>query len=73
MRGQLETPVALIFFTRPDTFAKVFEKVREAKPKKLFLIQDGARENRPDDIEKIMECRKIAENINKIILFCSAY
>lgn len=64
MRGQLETPVALIFFTRPDTFEQVFSKVREARPKKLFLIQDGPRENRPDDIEKIMECRKIAENID---------
>lgn len=56
------TPVALIFFTRPDTFEKVFEKVREVKPKKLFLIQDGARNE--NDIPKILECRKIAENID---------
>lgn len=64
MTEQLKTPVALIFFTRPDTFEKVFEQVRKARPKKLFLIQDGARENRPDDVEKINECRKIAENID---------
>lgn len=64
MQKQLETPVALIFFIRPDTFEKVFEKVRKAKPKKLFLIQDGPRENRPDDVKKINECRKIAENID---------
>ena len=61
---QLKTPVALIFFTRPDTFEKDFEQVRKAKPEKLFLIQDGAREGRPDDVKKIEECRKIAENID---------
>ena len=33
MREQLNTPVALIFFTRYDTFEKVFAEVRKAKPK----------------------------------------
>ncbi len=64
MNNQLNTPVALIFFTRPDTFKKVFEEVRKAKPRQLFLIQDGPREGRPDDIKKIKECREIAENID---------
>ena len=64
MGTYFETPVALIFFTRPETFEKVFAEVKKAKPKKLFLIQDGPRENRPDDLEKIMECRKIAEDID---------
>ena len=57
-----QVPVALIFFNRPDTFEKVFERVREAKPKKLYLIQDGPRND--NDIPKIMECRKIAESID---------
>lgn len=57
-----QVPVALIFFNRPDTFERVFEKVREAKPKKLYLIQDGPRNE--NDIPKIMECRKIAESID---------
>lgn len=64
MDKQLNTPVALIFFTRPDTLKKVFEEVRKAKPQQLFLIQDGPRDGRPDDIEKILECRKIVENID---------
>ena len=55
-------PVALIFFNRPDTFAKVFEMVREVKPRKLFLIQDGARND--NDISKILECRNIAEGVD---------
>ncbi len=56
------TPVALIFFNRPDTFEKVFEKVRIARPKTLFLIQDGPRSEK--DIEPIMQCRAIAESID---------
>lgn len=60
---QFNTPVALIFFIRPDTFKHVFEQVKKIKPRQLFLIQDGTRTNNPNDLEKIMECRKIAENI----------
>ena len=61
---KVDVPVLLIFFTRSDTFEKVFEAVREARPSTLLLWQDGPRENRYDDIEKINKCRKIAENID---------
>ena len=57
-------PVLLIFFNRPDTLKIVFEEVRKAKPQKLYLAQDGARENRPDDIENIKKCREIVKNID---------
>ncbi len=59
-----DVPVLLIFFTRPDTFEKVFEAVKKARPSKLFLACDGPRENRPDDIEKIEECKRIASNVD---------
>lgn len=61
---ELNVPVVLLFFIRSDTFSKVFEAVRQAKPKKLYLFQDGARENKPDDLDKMMQCRKIVENID---------
>ncbi len=53
-----DIPVALIFFNRPDTFAKVFESVAAARPSKLFLIQDGARKNKQGEDVKVLECRK---------------
>ena len=59
-----DVPVALIFFNRPDTFKEVFECVRKNRPSKLFLIQDGARESKPEDAVKVEECRKIASNID---------
>lgn len=57
-----DVPILLIFFNRPETFGRVFEQVRRARPAKLYLAQDGARNDA--DREKIEECRKIAENID---------
>lgn len=62
MEYRCSTPVLLIFFNRPDTFEKVFEKVREAKPKTLILAQDGPRNDK--DIEGINACRQIAESVD---------
>lgn len=63
-KWEIDVPVLLIFFARPDTFEKVFEQVRKARPSTLLLWQDGPREGRQDDIEGIERCRKIAENID---------
>lgn len=63
-KWEIDVPVLLIFFARPDTFEKVFEQVRKARPSTLLLWQDGPREGRQDDIEGIEKCRKIAENID---------
>lgn len=60
----VDVPVALIFFNRADLFKQVFECVRVAKPSKLFLIQDGARINKPNDEIGIKECREICKNID---------
>ena len=60
----INVPVALVFFNRDDTLKDVFERVRQARPSKLFLIQDGARENRQDDIDGIAACRKVVENVD---------
>lgn len=60
----LSAPVALIFFNRPDTLKDVFAKIREVKPIKLFLIQDGARESDLNDAGKIQLCREIVGNID---------
>lgn len=56
--------VALIFFNRPEPLKKVFAAVAEARPSRLYLIQDGARENRPSDRENIEACREVIKNID---------
>lgn len=57
-----KSAVLMIFFNRPDTLEKVFAKVREAKPEKLYLAQDGPRND--NDLENIMKCREIVDNID---------
>ncbi len=59
--SKIDLAVLCVFFIRPDTFEQVFEQVRQARPSKLFLYQDGPRAGRGDE-EKIAQCRAIAEN-----------
>jgi GT2 family glycosyltransferase len=61
---QLTTPVAFLIFNRPDTTARVFEAIRQAKPPKLLVVADGPRPDRPDDIEKCKAARAIVEGVD---------
>jgi len=61
---KIDVAVLCIFFARPIPFEKTFEEVRKARPRVLLLWQDGPRDGRPDDLENIEQCRKIAENID---------
>ncbi len=63
-KSSLDTPVALIFFNRPEQFQKVFETVKKAAPSKLFLIQDGPRKGNEKDVENIEKCRDILQEID---------
>ncbi len=60
----MNTPVAFIIFNRPDTTAKVFEAIRQAKPQKLFVIADGARADRTHEIEKCVQTRAIINQVD---------
>ena len=50
-KAKIDVAVLLLFFARPEQTAKVFEQIKIARPSKLFLYQDGAREGRTDDIQ----------------------
>lgn len=57
----LETPVVFLVFNRPDTTAKVFESIRQAKPRQLFVVADGPRLNYPGEAEKCAATRAIVD------------
>ncbi len=63
-KALIDVPVAMVFFNRPEPLKECFAAVKEAKPTKLFLIQDGARENNPNDLENIQKCRDIVSDID---------
>lgn len=58
----VDIPVLILFFNRPVPLAQVFEQVRNARPSKLFLYQDGPRGEH--DLSGIEECRRIVEQID---------
>lgn len=57
---QVESPVLLILFNRPEQTKKLFNAVKEAKPKQLFIGIDGPRDQ--DDQDKINQILKLIDN-----------
>ncbi|WP_339787953.1 TylF/MycF/NovP-related O-methyltransferase [uncultured Imperialibacter sp.] len=53
------TPVLYLIFNRPDLVRVTFEKIREVKPRQLFVGADGPRITHPDDNRKCEECREL--------------
>jgi hypothetical protein len=60
----MKTPIAFFVFNRPDTTAKVFEAIRQARPTHLLLIADGARGNCIPDFDKCLSVRLIIDNVD---------
>ncbi len=60
----LETPVVIIILNRPDCARSVFAEVRKAKPKELFIVADGPRQEKAGEREKCLEARTIAEQVD---------
>ncbi len=61
---QLKTPVCFIIFNRPDTTEKVFQAIRQAKPSQLFVVADGARNNKIGEAEKCLATRAIIDQVD---------
>lgn len=63
-KSRTDVPVLMVFFNRAEPLKQVFEAVKEAKPSKLFLAQDGARDGNALDVKKIEECREVVSKID---------
>jgi len=58
----MTVPVIFIVFNRPDVTARVFARIRAARPATLYVICDGPRAHRPDDAPKVAAVRALIEN-----------
>jgi hypothetical protein len=63
-KSNIKTGLLFLVFNRPDTTLKVFEKIRQAKPLRLYVAGDGPREGNKEDKEKVEKVRKIATNVD---------
>jgi hypothetical protein len=60
----LKTAVMFLFFRRPEPTARVFERIREARPPKLYLIADGPRPEVADDEPLAEATRAVVERVD---------
>lgn len=60
----MKSPVLFIIFKRADTTQKVFERIREARPPRLYIAADGPRPDRKGEAEQCNAARKVVEVID---------
>jgi len=60
---QLNTPVLLIIFNRPEKVRRLIESLASVKPRKIYIVADGPRISVESDKEKCNEAREVAVNI----------
>lgn len=60
----LKTPVLFIIFNRPDTAQQVFNAIRRAQPKQLYVAADGPREDRPGEAQRCQQTRDIIKQVD---------
>jgi hypothetical protein len=58
------TAVAFMIFKRPDTTRRVFERIRQVRPPRLFVIADGPRQGRPGEAEVCQQTRAIIDEVD---------
>lgn len=57
-------PVVLFAFNRPDLTARVFERIRQWKPRELVLIVDGPRVGNSLDVNRSEEVKEIIRRVD---------
>jgi len=60
----LHTPVLLILFNRPHTTQKVFDRIRQVKPQRLYVAADGPRPHVATDAERCAQTRRIVAQVD---------
>ena len=62
--NQLDTPVLLCVFNRPDLTSQVFQAIAKQRPARLLIAADGARPNVAGEIELVRQTRQVVEKVN---------
>ena len=57
-------PVVLLAYRRPEQTRRVFESIRAAKPRDLFLVMDGPKPGDTDDHERVEQTRAVVEDVD---------
>jgi hypothetical protein len=55
-------PIALFVFNRPHLTAQVYQRIRQARPRRMFVVADGPREGHPEDRRLCLMTRQIVSS-----------
>lgn len=64
MQSITESPVLLITFNRPDTTQKVFDAIKKARPKKLYIAADAPRTGNIEDEKNCALVKGIVQQVD---------
>lgn len=64
MTPNIETPIVFFVFNRPDTTGRVFEAIRSARPRTLFVVADGPRSDCQGEADICATVRNITETVD---------
>lgn len=57
-------PVIFLIFNRPDLTRQVFEKIRDAQPRQLFVVADGPRSGHATDADRCAASRAVIDEVD---------
>ena len=63
MTSARDVPVGIIVFNRPRHTARVLERLRQVRPRHLYVIADGPRPNRTEDAARCLETRGMFDDL----------
>ena len=58
------TPILLLIFNRPTKTQQVFDQIKKAKPKQLFVAADGPRNSVAGEAKQCEDTRKVIEQVD---------
>lgn len=59
----MNRPVLLIHFNRPAATQRQLNALKEVAPERVWILCDGAREDRPSEIKKVSEVRELLDHL----------
>ncbi len=60
----MKSAVLFLIFKREDTTKRVFDRIKQARPPRLYIAADGPRVNKSDEAEKCLKTRNVVQNID---------
>jgi hypothetical protein len=60
----MNPPIILIVFNRPKQTARLLEQLAVVRPRRLLVVSDGPRADRPSERERVAEVRAIVDRIS---------